>query len=1355
MRLFDPAEARRALLLHRLAARRGAAGGPVPLPRGEYPRRLPSSLGQARLWFLDQLAPGLTAYNETITIRLRGALEEDRLRAALDAVAARHETLRTSLAEHGGDVVQVVEAPGPVPLGREDLSAAEEGPMDALAAACARDAAEPFDLAHGPLLRARLYRLGGREHVLSLVLHHAVTDGWSAGVFLRDLAAAYEAVGLGLPPPGPAAIQYADFAAWQRERMEGSLRQSLVEQWQARLGDTPLRLDLPADRPRPPVQGFEAGRVVRRLPVTLALALRDLCRRRGVTPFGVLLTATQVLLHRLTGQERFLVGAPSSGRLRPELEDAVGFFINNLVFPADLSGGATVEELLARNRELAAFALSAQELPFEALVDAMRPPRDPSRTPLFQVLVNYLNIENEPRTAGHLLFEPMARPVVEAKFDLTVYGAEEPEGLRLELVYDRGLFDEARVEAMAESLGNAIVGVVADPARDLRGLALAGPRSQAVHPALGPIAAERTERIESAFVEAARARPDDVALRAAGAPIPYSALAERARRIAAALLASGAARGDVVGLCLPRSPDLVAGLLGVLEAGAAFLVLDPAHPAERNAFVLERARPRIVVGDRASLDHLAPAGAAAEALPPRIELEALLRGAGGAEPPTAGAAAGAEDLAYMAVTSGTTGRPLAVRGTHGPVVQFLQWQRATFGLEARDRFALVAGLGHDPLLRDVLAPLSVGARLSIPGEGVLRDPDAFFDWLAAEAITVLHATPGLLRLALGAAGASSRQLLSLRLVFSGGDVLRWSDVRVLRAVAPGVRVVNLYGTTETPQGVAFFDTAADPRAIDGDDGPVPVGRGRAGVELQVLDAQDRLTAIGELGEVCVRTPWLTEGYAFEPELTRRRFVTNPLGSDVGDRAYRTGDLGRYRPDGAVALAGRADRQIKRSGYRIDPAEIEAQIVAHAGVRQAAVLATGEGDAVRLAAFVVPGAPAATPAEVKAWLARRLPPPFVPADVVVLDRLPLTPNGKIDAARLPVPSADAAPPPAAAADGGGEPLADERTVRLLASLWQQHLGARPSRLEDDFFEMGGHSLAAAQFVNAVRRETGAEISLAQFIATPTLGALARHVAGRPTRFAALVRFREGVGRAPVFLVHPVAGTVLRYRPLAAYFSPRRPVFGLQSRALDPEAPVPATLAELAAHHVDDVLRVTGDGICHLAGHSLGGAIALEMAIQIGARGGRVGLVGLFDTWRPDLARVVPPMPNRVATRLANVGRLHGDERREYVREWLEGVAQRRGVPIGRRRRAKAPLLLRVRRINERAAEAYEPRPYGGAVTLFRAAVRPTDRRDRPDLGWDEYCTGGLEIVPVGGDHNSLIDEPYAEDLARLMEARMRD
>jgi amino acid adenylation domain-containing protein len=791
----------------------------------------------------------------------------------------------------------------------------------------------------------------------------------------------------------------------------------------------------------------------------------------------------------------------------------------------------------------------------------------------------------------------------------------------------------------------------------------------------------------------------------------------------------------------------------VLKAGASFLVLDPAHPARRTADVVERTAPRLLVADRESLVLLASPEAEAAARAERVELEALLRGVAGPVPPAGAGPA----LAYAAVTSGTTGRPQAVRGAHGPVVQFLRWQRTAFGLSRDDRFALLAGLGHDPLLRDVLAPLSLGATLSIPDEATLRDPDALFDWLDAEAVTVVHATPGLLRLALSAAAASWQKLTALRLVFAGGDELRWSDVRALQAVAPGVRVVNLYGTTETPQGVAFFDTAADPRAIDAEDGPVPIGRGREGVDLLVLDAEDRLAAIGELGEVCVRTPWLTEGYVGDPELTRERFVANPLGASPGDRAYRTGDLGRYRPDGAVALAGRADRQLKQRGYRIDPAEIEAQIAAHPGVRQATVVATGEGDAARLAAFVVPGAPEAPSAgELRAWLLARLPEPFVPADVIAIDRLPLTPNGKVDVARLPVPAAPAEPARVAEAASVQAALPyDDRTFERLAGLWEQHLGTRPTRPEDDFFELGGHSLAAAQLVNAVRRETGTDLSLAEFVSAPSLGAMAHRVAGLPTRFSALVRFREGGDRAPVFLVHPLAGTVVGYRPLVARLSPLRPVYGLQSRALDPEAPVPSTLAELAARHVDDVLRIAGDGPCHLAGHSMGGAIAFEMAVQIAERGGRVGLLALFDTWRPDLERVKPPMPRRVAARLANVGRLHGDERREYVRGWLEGAAQRRGLRLGHTEEALGPMLMRVRRINARAAEAYAPRSYPGLVTLYRAVVRPTDRYDHPDLGWTEYCPGGLEVVRVTGDHESLVAEPHAEGLARLMEERMRD
>ena len=1346
----DASAARRALLQRRLAERHGEAAGPTRLPRGAYPLRLPSSAGQERLWILDQLSPGLTAYNETITIRLRGPLDLALLRGALDAVAARHETLRTSLAEEAGGVVQIVDAPRPVPLATVDLANADEDPSAAFEAACVREVARPFDLAHGPLVRATLYRFWDQEHVLSLVLHHAVVDGWSAGVFLRDLAAAYEALGLGLPPPGELPLQYADFAAWQRGRIAGPLREALVDQWRSRIGAAPLRLELPGDRPRPPVQAFEAGRVARHLPTSLALGVVACCRRYGLTPFIVLLTAVQVLLHRLSGQERLVVGVPSSGRLRPDLEHLVGFFLNNLVFPADLAGEPSLEELLARNREHAAFALTAQELPFEALVEALRPPRDPSRTPVFQVLVNFLNIDNEPRTAGRVFFEPMARPTVDAKFDLTVYGAEEADGLRLELVYARALFDEARVEAMAESLESVLVGILTAPAQRASALALAGARSHAVHPRELPAAREDLPRLDAAFDTAARAEPSRPALRAERATQTYAALDDRAGRVAAALLARGVGPGDLVALCVPRSPDLVAALVGVLRAGAAFLVLDPAHPVRRHTDVIGRARPRLVAGEREALERLAAAETADVVAPGRLDLGALLDGADAAADDTGGrtaAAGNASHIAYAAVTSGTTGRPQIVLGAHAPVAQFLGWQRETFGLGAGDRFALLSGLGHDPLLRDVFAPLSIGATLSIPAEAALRDPDALFEWLSTEAVSVVHATPGLLRLLLTAAGAGERGLPALRLVFTGGDALRWRDVRAIRAVAPNARVVNLYGTTETPQGVAFFDTSAEKAGADEE--LVPVGRGREGVHLLVLDAQDRLAAIGELGEVCVRSPYLTEGYVGEPELTRQRFVASPSGGP-GDRAYRTGDLGRYRPDGAVALAGRADRQLKLRGYRLDPAEVEARIASHPGVREAAIVSTGDDESARLVAFVVGdgGPPPAAP-ELRAWLLARLPEPFVPAEVVAIDRLPLTPNGKLDTRRLPMPSSRVEPRSGEAPAPIGDPVAER-----LADLWQRFIGVRPSALDDDFFALGGHSLAAARLAAAVRREMGRNVPLAAIVTAPTLRAMTRVLAGEPEAFSAVVRFRESGLRTPIFLMHPHSGTVFGYRPLVAHLAADRPVYGLQSRALDPAEPIPTTLEALAARHVDDVLRMVGEGPCHLAGHSLGGAIAFEMAIQIAARGGRVGLVALFDTWRPDLERLKPPMPVRVAKRLRNLVGLRGSERREYVRSWLTGVAERRGLrPRPRTEEALGPMLMAVRQVNSRAAGAYVRRPYAGRVTLFRALVRPTDRYDWPDLGWAGLCPNGLEIVRVTGDHESLVTEPHVEALARRIEERL--
>lgn len=1317
----DVGEARRRLLQKRLAERRGAAGdGPARLPRASYPLHLPASPGQARLVLLERLAPVGSAYNETVTIRLLGPLDAQRLSRSLESVAARHEALRTSLVDREGQVVQRIEPPGPVPLPLVELPGGDD-PAARLAAAVAAEAARPFDLARAPLVRATLYRLEAAEHVLLLVGHHAVVDGWSGGVLLRDLAAAYG--NGGASPAGEPPLQYADFAAWQRARLTPGRRAALVDGWRARLSDTPTRLDLPADRPRPAVQAFEAVRVARRLGPDEAAAVRGFARARGVTPFLVLLTAVQVLVHRLSGQERFLLGAPSSGRARPELEDVVGFFVNNLVFPADLSGEPRLEELLARNREMAGFALAAQELPFEELVEALRPVRELSRPSLFQVFVNHLSIGNEPREAAGVRFEPVPRPSVEAKFDLTVYAADEGERLRLELVAARSLFDEARVEAMAESLERALAGLAAHPARPVSAIALAGPRSQAVHPSPGepePAAAEAPSAISAAFRERVRATPGRVALRSVAGETSYSSLLDRAASLAATLAQAGIGPGDLVALRLERSEALVAGLLGVLEAGAAFLVLDPTHPKGREADVLGRARPR------ARLHRPGPGEA--------IRVEALDAPAAKVDPA----------IAYAAVTSGTTGRPQVVLGTHAPVVQFLRWQREAFGLGADDRFALLSGLGHDPLLRDVFAPLSIGATLAIPEEEALRDPDLLLAWLRDERVSVIHATPGLLRLLLAARGSQDGGLGDLRLVFSGGDVLRAGDVRRLRQAAPAARVVNLYGTTETPQGVAFFE-AGDPGPESGaaDARPLPVGRGREGVDLVVLDAAGRLAAIGELGEVGVRTRYLTEGYLGEPELTRARFVSG---------TYRTFDLGRYEPDGTVLLAGRADRQLKRRGYRLDPAEVEAALVLHPAVREAAVVADDEGEGSRLVAFVVfDDGPPAPAEELRAFLRARLPEPFVPADVVALDRLPLTPNGKLDARALPFPSR--APAEAAATPlVPGDPVVDK-----LADLWQRLLGVAPASADDDFFALGGHSLLAAEMATAVRREMGADLTLASFFAAPTLRATAELVEQGRHRapFSALVRFREGDARAPLFLIHPHSGTLHRCRPLIARLPAELSVYGLQSRALDPSQPVPASFAELAARHVEDVGRLVGGGVCHLGGHSLGGAIAFEMATQIEAAGGRVGRVLLFDTWRPDLERVKPHVLHRVGLRLRNVARARPDERRAYVREWLTGVLARRGLLPGVSAEPELPPMLQtVRRINSEAARTFVRRRYGGAVTLFRARVRLTDRYDQADNGWGELCTAGLEVVLVDGDHESLVAEPHAQGLAREIAQRIR-
>ncbi|MGI9174867.1 MAG: non-ribosomal peptide synthetase, partial [Rhodothermales bacterium] len=852
-------EAKRALLEQRLRGGKTSAPKAKPgIPRRAVDGPAPLSFAQQRLWLLDQIEPGLTAYNLPLALRIEGPLDVNALERAVAEIARRHDALRTTFLTEGDRPVQRVE---PLPdatlsvvdlagiSGQERARAAQE-----LASMFARS---PFDLRQGPLWRAMVVRLGQREHLFLLTMHHIITDAWSLGVFARELAAFYAATkGSTAETLPPLPIQYTDVAAWEREHLPRVLGEQLAY-WKKHLTYVPA-LDLPTDRSRPAVPSYEGGKVSLKLPRDLAEAVEKLSCREEATPFMTLLTAFQVLLHRLSGQDDFAIGVPIAGRGRREMEGLIGFFVSTLALRADLSGAPSFREALQRTRQTAIEAYARQEVPFEKIVEEVQPERDLSRTPIFQVMFNHLREVDEtrvvPQLAG-LKTERVPRPDPESKFDLTLYAIEEEDGIHLDVVYSADLFESERMEELLRQYRRLLEQVVEKPETAIDDFSLVTKAARAVLPdPTQTLFAEWKGSVAERLTCQARQRPDQTAVVGARVRWSYAELEARSNRLAHYLGEQGLGPGDTVAIYAHRSAAFVEAVLGVHKAGAAFLLLDPAYPAARLIEYLRQAQP-------SGWFHLAAAGDPPGVLASFVQDQCRVRLSLPADEALADLPTHPPDVriepdavAYVTFTSGSTGKPKGIVATHRPLGHFLDWHTDAFGFGPADRFSLLSGLAHDPLLRDLFAPLWAGATLCIPEPKTIEIPGRLGRWMQDEAVTVTHLTPAMSQLLAATAPGTgpSAPLSKLRYAFFGGDALAWADVGRLRQQVPAVQCVNFYGATETPQGVGCYVVPESPaRTSENGARPrqtaLPLGRGIEGVQLLIVNAAGAQAGIGEVG----------------------------------------------------------------------------------------------------------------------------------------------------------------------------------------------------------------------------------------------------------------------------------------------------------------------------------------------------------------------------------------------------------------------------------------------------------------------------------------------------------------------------
>jgi nonribosomal peptide synthetase DhbF len=1059
-------------LAERIAAARGAEPAP-PIRRRDGEAPPPASLAQQRLWILERITPGSAALRIDFAVRVHGPLDRGRLEAALAELALRHEPLRTGLQERDGVLRQVPASPPAAGSGRPYW------PVDPREAG-----AEPFDLARGPLWRVRLDALGPEEHRLAFSFHHAVFDGWSEAVLVRDLGALYAG-----RPVEPLAVGYGDFAHWQRERAASGELARQVRWWKDELAGMPA-LNLPTDGARPALLSPRGAAVGGWIGPADAERLRGLARAEGATLFMVLLAAWEVWLWRHSGQTDFGVGVPVAGRTRRELEEMIGLFVNTLVIRADVGESISFRDLVRRVRERTLRAYDRQEAPFEQVVEAAQPERDLGRTPLFQTMFSLQNAPRAGRDFGPVRIEPMPVAAAGAKFELTLTAAEADDGrIGLNLEFSEDLFGAASAERflarfleIVRAAGSAGAAArLADlawlPAAEIATVAAWSRSSSGLAPPPGGAT------LPDLFEAQAARRPEAIAVSAEAATLNYGALNARANRLAHLLIARGIGPEDRVALCLPRSPDLVVAILAVLKAGAAYVPLDPEYPPDRLAFLRSDAGAAAVLTTAEGATRLSGGAATIvlDAAATRLDLD----GRPATNPRDSDRRRTLHPLhpAYIIYTSGSTGTPKGVIVHHRNVVRLFAAADPEFGFGANDVWTLFHAYTFDFAVWELWGPLLYGGRLVIVPFLTSRSPGDFRRLLAREGVTVLNQTPSAFYQLMQA----DRELpaggppLALRWIIFGGEALRLDRLEdwYARHADDAPVLVNMYGITETTVHVTFRRLSrAGARMAGGS----LIGRGLPDLQVSVLDSGLRPVGVDVAGELHVAGEGLARGYLNRPELTAERFVPDPDGPP-GSRMYRSGDLARWRPDGGLEYLGRGDHQVKIRGFRVELGEIEAVLARQAGVAQAvAIVREDQPGQPRLVAYVVPAAGAvADPGDLRRRLADRLPDYMVPAAIVPLERLPLTVNGKLD--RRALPNAAAAAP-----SGGVAPQGPVET--FMAALWSELLDVPSVGRDDNFFMLGGHSLLATQFISRVREQLEIELPLVSLFEDATPAGCAR-------------------------------------------------------------------------------------------------------------------------------------------------------------------------------------------------------------------------------------------------------------------------
>lgn len=1323
------------------------------IPKRQISNNIPLSFSQKRLWFIDQLYHGSSFYNIPIAFHIKGQLNITALGQSLNTILKRHEIWRTTFKLINGEPVQEI-APDlnwdlPI-INLEHLS--NQNWESEVKQFAAKEVTKPFNLAKGLLVRATLLHLNEEEHVLLVTMHHIITDGWSCGVFLRELSTLYAAFSTNQPSPLPELpIQYADFAIWQRDRIQGEFLATKLKYWKQQLsGELPV-LQLPADRPRPSVTTFAYAKQYFTFSTTLTNELKQLSKREDATLFMSLLAAFNILLYRYTHQEDILIGSPIANRNRAELEGMLGLFVNTLVLRNNLTGNPTFRELLHRVRQVTLDAYAHQDLPFEMLVEELQPERNLSQNPLYEVMFVLQNTPKNVQEVSGLTLRTLDFDSGTSQLDIFLSMFESQEELTGCLEYNTDIFDATTISQFINNYQTLLENILANPEQRICELSLLTPaeQEQLLFNFNQTSAEYKNLSLNQVFEQQVELTPDSIALIHESEKVTYSQLNHQANQLANYLQKHGVTKETLVGICLERSIDMVVGILAILKAGGTYIPLDPSYPVERLNFMLLDSQVSILISQQKILEKLSLSSSKIVCLD--IQKDEIAQ----QNPENPINISKPEHLAYIIYTSGSTGTPKGVLGTHRGTVNGLHWLWKTYPFSPEEVCCQKTAISFVDSVWEIFAPLLQGIPTVIISNVTLLDPQLFVEALAHHKVTRIILVPSFLRLLLDNYHHLTKKLSQLKLWITSGEALSINLAKTFREFMPFAKLINLYGSSEVSANATYYDTTL----LQDQANSVPIGRPIDNTQAYVLNQNLQPTPVGVFGELYIGGDGLARGYLHRPELNQERFIDNPF--IPGTKLYKTGDLVRYLSDGNLEYLGRHDEQVKIRGFRVELSEIAAVITQHPDVQDSVVIAVNDAEEnQRLIAYVVTDKQHIA-TQLLPYLQQKLPSYMLPSAFVVLDALPLTPNGKVDKRSLPTDEV--------IRPNTGKTLIAPRnfTELSLVKLWENLLNTSSIGVTDNFFNLGGHSFLAVRLMAQIQDRFGHNLSLSTLFENPTIEKLAAIVSQpfRESSNSPVVAINSSDSKLPFFCIHGAGGGINHYINLSRRLGEDYPFYALEHNP-DVEEPEIISVEKTASYYLQEIRKIQPNGPYLIGGHCYGGVLAFEVAQQLQRQGERVDLLVVIDailsetrieSTKDDDAKFLLRMAESIKTDNNIDFSVSFEELRDLsLNEQLDLINQKANFIFTDTEIKDFIRYYKLFKVHVQAMRDYVPLVYPHSMTLFRAKEEiihdfesPEFHTDDPLLGWGKCSSQPIKVIEVPGDHFSIFVEPHIQELAKSL------